>query len=390
MRDRAGLLWRIVLGACLLAGLAILAFALAAALPPVHRLTMAASSRWPVQAPRLVVLATLALIVSLTPPIRRVRRWGRSAIATTAAAAAVSLAMTAHLAVVVANAGGSINPLHALAFTSMDAKPDDVVTYAEPGLSAVVYRPARDSAPVIVYVHGGGWTEGSATDIGHDLRWFADRGWLVVSVNYRLASPSHATWDEAHRDVACALVWVRTHAARWGGDAERLAFAGDSAGGTLALTVAYAAAQGRAQSGCGGSVPVPDAVVVQYPVADLRDAYANGYPAGLAEPTVFIERYLGGVPDGVPERLQAVSPDTYVSAAAPPTLIVEPDRDGLIPTAGVVRFAERARAAGVAVTLVRLPYANHAFDQMAAGSLGNQASLTIRQHYLVTHGLGPS
>lgn len=388
MRDRTGLAWRIALGAGLLAALAVLALAVGAALPPTHRLTMAASSRWPVQAPRAVLLSAAALSVAL---ITQVRRWRAPAIVVTGVALAVSAAMTAHVMIAAAHAGGTVNPLRALVLTSMDASPDVIETYSGPGLSAVAYRPVggRERAPVIVYLHGGGWVEGDATDAGHDLRWFADRGWLVISVDYRLATPEHATWDEAPRDVACALVWTRANAARWGGDPDRIAVAGDSAGGSLALNVAYAAAQGRAQSACGGTVPVPDAVVVQYPVADPQDAYDHGYPVRGAEPRMFIERYIGGTPQQFPERMRAVSADTYVSASAPPTLIVEPGRDGLIPTDGVRRFAARARAAGADVTLAGIPYANHAFDQMAAGSLGNQASLTIRQAFLQSHGLSP-
>src|SRR6185369_5461201 len=105
-----------------------------------------ASSRWPVQGPRAVLVAAVTLALTLLPPIRRVRRWGRSAIAMTAAALAVSLAFTTQTVVAVTNAGGSVNPLRALVFSSMGAKPDAVEAYAE-GLRAVVYRPAADHAP---------------------------------------------------------------------------------------------------------------------------------------------------------------------------------------------------------------------------------------------------
>jgi acetyl esterase/lipase len=184
-------------------------------------------------------------------------------------------------------------------------------------------------------------------------------------------------------------VWVTANAARWGGDPARLVVAGDSAGGNLAVNVAYAAARHEAVSGCGGQVPVPRAVLVQYPVVDPLDAYDHGRRVPGAVPREFVERYLGGTPQRYPDRLRAISPATYLSPAAPPTLIVEPDSDGLVPTAGVLRFAERARSAGVDVTLYRIPFAGHGYDQMAAGSLGNQAALTIRENYLRAHGLAP-
>jgi acetyl esterase/lipase len=60
-------------------------------------------------------------------------------------------------------------------------------------------------------------------------------------------------------------------------------------------------------------------------------------------------------------------------------LIIEPDNDGLIPSRGVLGFAEKAQAAGVDVTVHRIPHSNHIYDELFAGSIGNQAGLTIRQ-----------
>jgi acetyl esterase len=91
----------------------------------------------------------------------------------------------------------------------------------------------------------------------------------------------------------------------------------------------------------------------------------------------------------VPDRLAAISSTTHLSAKAPPTLIIEPDNDGLIPSRGVLAFAEKAQAAGVDVTVHRIPHSNHIYDELFAGSIGNQAGLTIRQAYLAKLGLAP-
>lgn len=69
---------------------------------------------------------------------------------------------------------------------------------------------------MILYIHGGGFTIGKSTETAADLRWFADRGWLVVSVEYRLFGPGNPTWDKAPDDVACALATYE-NAARFGG-----------------------------------------------------------------------------------------------------------------------------------------------------------------------------
>jgi acetyl esterase/lipase len=125
------------------------------------------------------------------------------------------------------------------------------------------------------------------------MRWFADRGYLVVSVDYRLATASQSTWDKARQDVACALTWIHQNAPRYGGDPQRIVVAGDSAGGNLAVNLAYSAALGRALSGCGGQVPIPEAVLVQYPIVAPQDAFDNGYPIRGFEPKMCTGRYLG-------------------------------------------------------------------------------------------------
>lgn len=103
-----------------------------------------------------------------------------------------------------------------------------------------VYRPAEATGPlpVCLYVHGGGFRI-----LSKDSHWimgllFARRGYVVFNVNYRLA-PRYP-FPHAVEDVCSAYQWVLDNAASYGGDLDRLVFAGESAGGNLvtALTVA--------------------------------------------------------------------------------------------------------------------------------------------------------
>ncbi len=99
--------------------------------------------------------------------------------------------------------------------------------------------------------------------------------------------------------------------------------------------------------------------------------------------------YIGGDPYALPERVRAVSSYTSISEAAPPTLILAPEADGLVPSWSVLRFADHARFAGVDVELVRIPFASHVYNQIASNSIGNQARRTITRRYLLQKGLGP-
>ncbi|MCT7659747.1 alpha/beta hydrolase [Mycobacterium deserti] len=106
-----------------------------------------------------------------------------------------------------------------------------------------VYRPpleSQDPPPVVVFIHGGGWAVGDLDSYDGEARTHAvAAGAVVVSVDYRLA-PEHP-YPAAVDDVWAATQWVAAHADELGVDAERLAVAGDSAGGNLAAVVAMLA-----------------------------------------------------------------------------------------------------------------------------------------------------
>jgi acetyl esterase len=108
-----------------------------------------------------------------------------------------------------------------------------------------VYRPVlRDGPlPVVLYIHGGGFRI-----LSKDTHWlmaiaFARRGYVVFNINYRLA-PRHP-FPAAVEDGCAALAWVVENAACFGGDADRLVLAGESAGANLATSLAVAASWPR-------------------------------------------------------------------------------------------------------------------------------------------------
>ena len=300
----------------------------------------------------------------------------------------------ARIVIAASTAGGSANPLSGLLLGPMtEPPPDRTETFAtadDRPLQAAIYfpLPAEASAPVFAYIHGGGFMIGSATETAADLRWFADRGWLVISIDYRLFTPGNPTWDKAPADVACGLAWIFANATRLGGDPQRIVLAGDSAGGNLAVNLGFGAALGRVKSSC-GQVPVPSAIVVQYPAVNPVAIYERGFPVPGFEPKMLMTGYIGGTLDEFPERVLAISSSTYLSSRAPPTLVIEPEKDGLVVSESVYDFVERAKAAGANITLVRISFANHIYNQVAANSIGNQARRTITLHYLQGLGFRP-
>jgi len=111
-----------------------------------------------------------------------------------------------------------------------------------------IYRPLERSTPhpVVLYLHGGGFTQ-----LSKDTHWvmglaFARAGYLVFNASYRLA-PKHP-YPAALEDTAAAYQWVARHAETYGGDLDRLVVAGESAGANLATAVTIAACFDRPES----------------------------------------------------------------------------------------------------------------------------------------------
>ncbi len=349
---------------------------------------------WMTFGPHLMLLSAFSLLsAGLGLRLRR-GVFGSGVLILSALALLGSSVINARIVSRVVKSGGSVNPVKGLFLKPMVAAgPDESLRFREvdgQDLFVAVYKPRerRGLSPVLMYIHGGGFMTGSNIETDADLRWFADQGWLVFSVEYRLFTPEVPTWDKAPADVACALAWVGRYAEHFQGDLTRLAVLGDSAGGNLALNLSYAAAQGRLETDC-GPLPVPSAVVVQYPAVDPQAIYHEGFPIPGFEPRMLVSGYIGGAPGEFPDRVRAVSSATHISAAAPPTLILAPEKDSIVPFTSVSRFAEEARSAGVLLEMIPLPFANHVYNQLAWGAIGNQARRSLTRRFLTEHGLAP-
>jgi hypothetical protein len=95
--------------------------------------------------------------------------------------------------------------------------------------------PGAKDAPVVFWIHGGGWQAGDKTSVQAKPAAFTARGWVMVSTNYRLLPQSDM--GTIIRDVAQSLGWVHRHIAAHGGDPKRIVVMGHSAGAQLAALV---------------------------------------------------------------------------------------------------------------------------------------------------------
>lgn len=242
------LAWWVLLLICLLsvaASLIVLALALGATLDPTSSYyATISSSLWTTFGPHFVVVAIVSSLAAVACLLGGPIWLGRAATLLSAAAILASGFIVGSIMAATSAAGGSVDPLAGLILGKMGEPPPDQVVSVTAGneskLTTAIYLPPTPAAdaPVLVYIHGGGFMIGTNTETAADLRWFADRGWVVFSLDYRLFTAGNPTWDQAPVDVACGLAWVYANAEAYGGDPDRLALLGDSAGGNLAVNLA--------------------------------------------------------------------------------------------------------------------------------------------------------
>ena len=221
------------------------------------------------------------------------------------------------------------------------------------GLTLDLVRPDDDRTelPVVVYVHGGGWTGGDpqrqARDMYHTL---ALDGWVTLAIRYPF-TPDVTVLDQIEV-VGDAVAWARTHGPDHGVDPIMVVLAGGSAGAHLATMAAL--------------TPTDDArrvagVIGLYGVYDMANRHRQRAHWRM------IRRDVMGV--GVaeaPDRYDAVSPIVQVFDDSPPMLIVHGTRDTLVPIGEAEQFVAALQASGRPVDFVAVPGAQHAFDAVTA------------------------
>lgn len=222
-----------------------------------------------------------------------------------------------------------------------------------------VWGPARTAAPagapVFVQVHGGGWTGGDkAVSAAPLMAHLAERGWICVTVNYRLAPA--ARWPAQIVDVKRALAWVRSDIERFGGDPGFVAISGGSAGGHLAALAALTPNDPAFQPGFADADTSVAAAVPLYGVHDLTvDEH------GLFD--ILENDLIGTTFAADADTWRLASPVYRAGPHAPPFLVIHGSADTVAAVGQSRRFVRRLRQVSEQqVCYAELPNAQHGFD----------------------------
>lgn len=210
---------------------------------------------------------------------------------------------------------------------------------------------AKEPAPTLIYIHGGGWIFGDRTGATLQFLPYLQMGWNVVNVDYRTASASLA--PAAVEDCRCALRWVVQHAAEYNMDTNRIVLTGHSAGGHLSLTTGLLTPEAGLDNQCFGIERLKVAAIINwYGISDVADLIAGPNLKNYAV------MWLGSQPERT-AIAKRVSPLTYVHGGNPPVLTIHGDADPVVPYSHAVRLHQALTQAGVKNELVTIHGGGH-------------------------------
>lgn len=202
-------------------------------------------------------------------------------------------------------------------------------TVGEKKLHLHIFKPegwkSTDQRPAIVYFFGGGWNGGSPEQFLQHCKYFASRGMVAATAEYRVKSRDNAEPFQCVADGKSAVRWLRANAKELGIDPDRIAAGGGSAGGHVAAATGLVSDFDEAEEDQEIS-SVPNALVLFNPV------YDNG-PKGYGH-------------SRVKEYWEKISPMHNIREGAPPAIVFLGSNDALVPVSTAEAFKKKMEDAG--------------------------------------------
>lgn len=241
-------------------------------------------------------------------------------------------------------------------FTTMDYAVHDGVTLS------LRFYPSRlpGERPCLLVVHGGGWHQSDYAELPDVSSYFAEAGYQVASINYRLAPRFKSPAPQ--EDVQAAIAYLKAHGSELNIDTNAFVLMGRSAGGQIVLTAAYSLHD-----------PAIRGVISFYGPTDMYWAYNHPDNPLVMRSQQVMADFFGGSPAQVPQAYTAGSPTHYITSATVPTLLVHGMIDAHVHYDEALLLKEKLDAAGVPNMLLGLPWATHGCEYSLNGPSGQLA-----------------
>jgi acetyl esterase/lipase len=221
-----------------------------------------------------------------------------------------------------------------------------------------LYLPQKTTGPLplVIYIHGGGWKQGTQYRPPFKPRLF-DEGIAVAAITYRFSQ--EAPFPACLEDCKLMTRWLRAHAGTYNLDPARFALWGISAGGHLASLMA-ATQHLPEYEGDGGWNNCDSSVLAVCNTCgptDLQRTFTDPVPGeGMVEMCTAL---LGGSPQEIDQKAALASPVHHVGSTTPPHLIIHGEDDRVVPAYHATDFHQRLESVGVASECLLLDGTGH-------------------------------
>jgi acetyl esterase/lipase len=214
---------------------------------------------------------------------------------------------------------------------------------------------ARSPLPAVLWIHGGAWECGDKHPC--PVREFAERGYVIASVGYRLSD--EAAFPFQLQDCKSSVRWLRAHAAEYGIDPTRIGVWGESAGGHLAALLGTTGLTRDFDVGDHLDQSSEVQCVVNWfgPVDFLE--WGAPFSPSMDSPESPVYRLLGGPISQNREKARSAGPLHHVHGRSAPFFTVHGDQDDIVPLVQSQRLHRALQDAGVESTLQVIPDAGH-------------------------------
>ena len=258
----------------------------------------------------------------------------------------------------------------------------DINVEYKKGLALDIYQPTNDiysKRPVLIYYHGGAWVTGSKITVNNDrfhatFNALREKGYTIISPDYTLAEFKESPFPNCIADAFDVITWIENNASTYNLDTDNVGVLGESAGGHLALMVAYADIEKFTKP----NNIILNYVVGIYPPTDLGTLHndhkemrsrVNESTASLPESMkeyFSIDQYLYGF-DSDKDTLKArqisdlCSPIRHVTENSPSTLLIHGNKDRVVPISQSTSLKEKMDSVGHGLSFHTLDGVDHAF-----------------------------
>ena len=207
-------------------------------------------------------------------------------------------------------------------------------------LNLLLYKPSefdiKKKYTCIVFFHGGGWNNGTPEQFQRQSRYFASRGMVAISVEYRIRNVHGTSPIQAMEDAKSAIRFIRSNAKLFSINPNKIAVAGGSAGGHLAAVV--------------GNIDLFDNSNEDQTISSKANLLI------LYNPVLHFGRKWGWI-----DNPSNASPYDNISKGAPPTIILTGTKDKIVPVELIESYKKRMESIGSRCDLILYEGAEHAF-----------------------------